>query len=191
MLILGSRLINASVMSLQTGARLASLAKPIIDPSDLSIYAYEVKGPLLSEHPSFLRIADIREAGSIGMIIDSNDEFVGLDDIVKLDKLYELDFPLVGMKVTDERHRSLGKVTDYSVDANSFVIQQIHVSHGVFSISNTTKLIHRSQVIEINNHGIVVKSEAPKVKQTEPKAREFINPFRNRTPSPSPESRES
>lgn len=191
MLILGSRLINSSIMSLQTGGRLANVSKAIIDPSNLSIYAYEIKGAFLSENPSFLRVADIRETSAIGMIIDSNDEFVGLKDIVKLDKLYEIGFPLVGMKVTDEHRHSLGKVIDYSVDSNSFVIQQIHVSHGMFSLSNTSKLIHRSQIIEINNSGIIVKSNTSRVKQDKSPVREFVNPFKNQSPAPSPESRET
>ena len=77
MLVLGSRLNETPVMSLQTGTRLAVTTQPIIDPSNLRIFAYEIKGPLLTQQPSFLRTADIREYGRLGMIIDSNDEIVG------------------------------------------------------------------------------------------------------------------
>ena len=80
MLLLGSRLIDTPIMGLQTGTRLATTKSPVIDPSNLKIIAYEVDGPLLVEHPSFIRIADVRELSNVGMIIDSSDEFIGVHD---------------------------------------------------------------------------------------------------------------
>lgn len=190
MLILGSRLVNTAVMSLQTGARLAQTSRTIIDPGKLMIYAYEVEGPLLTERPSFLRVADIREMGSLGMIIDSTDEFVGLDDIIKLKQLYELGFPLVGMKVVDEKHRRLGKVSDYTVDTDSFVIQQLHIRRGAFqAIADTGLLIHRSQIVEINDEHIIVKDNARREPHPAHAPRDYVNPFR--TPAPAPDQRDS
>ena len=99
MLVLGSRFHNTPVMSLQTGARLATTIRPIVDPTNLTVIAFEVDGPLLSEKPAFLRVEEIREVAPIGMIVDSNDEIVGLDDVIKLKKIYGLEFELVGMPV--------------------------------------------------------------------------------------------
>ncbi|HEU4831030.1 MAG TPA: hypothetical protein VFS65_02575, partial [Candidatus Saccharimonadales bacterium] len=69
MLVLGSRLLSTPVMGLQTGTQLATTKSPIIDPSNLKIVAYELEGSLLTEHPSLLRIADVRELGDVGMIV--------------------------------------------------------------------------------------------------------------------------
>ena len=194
MLVLGSRLHDTAVMSLQTGTRLAKTSKPIIDPANLKIMAYEIDGPLLDEHPSFLRTADIREMGTIGMIVDSSEEFVGLHHIIKLEKLYELQFNLVGMPVMDERKHRLGKVDDYTVETGSFVIQQINVRRGFFQgLSDTGLLIHRTQIVEINDDAVIVKTTAktspePILKATRT---EFVNPFRQPAPSPEPETQSS
>jgi uncharacterized protein YrrD len=186
-LILGSRTIGTAVMSLQTGARLARTAKAIIDPAKLSIFAYELDGPLLSERPAFLRVADIRETGGIGMIVDSADEFIGLSDVIKLEELYTLGFPLVGMKVVDEHRRKLGKVEDYTLETGSFVIQQLHIKRGILQgITYTGLLVHRSQIFEINDAHIVVKGNDSKVKTpATPRMRapEYVNPFRNPAPT--------
>jgi len=191
MLILGSRLINAPVMSLQTGTRLATTVKPVIDPANLRIIAYSVEGDLLVEKPSFIRTADIREYGHIGMIIDSNDELIGLDDVIQVKKVYELNFSLVGLPVIDENRRKLGKVSNYTLDTLDFVIQQIDVQRGFLKgLTDTGLLINRSQIIEINNSSIVVKS--PSVKSSEPVMNairsEFVNPFRNPSPQPNSEA---
>lgn len=184
MLLLGSRIIGIPVMGLQTGTKLASIKTPIINPGNLNILAYEVEGFLLSEHPSFLRIADVRELSDIGMIIDSNDEFVGIHDVIALQKIYELNFNLIGMKVIDETKRKLGKINDYTIDTDSFVIQQLNVKPGVIKgLADAELLIHRSQIIEINNYNIVVRTTARKLEPiTKPSHLNYMNPFRSTTP---------
>ena len=184
MLLLGSRLIDTPIMGLQTGTRLATTKSPVIDPSNLKIIAYEVDGPLLVEHPSFIRIADVRELSNVGMIIDSNDEFVGTDDIVALKKIYELNFKLIGLNVIDESKHKLGKVNDYSLDTDSFIIQQLNVKRGIIkSLADTELLIHRTQIIEINDHTITVRSTAKKLDPiTKPSQLTYMNPFRSTAP---------
>lgn len=191
MLILGTRLLNTPVMSLQTGGRLANTEKPIINPSNLKIVAFVVEGQLLSERPALLRVDDIREMGRVGMIVNSNDEFIGVHDVIKIEKLYELNFPLVGMSVIDDTKHRLGKVEDYTVDTDSFVIQQLTVQRGFFKgLTDTGLLISRAQIIEINDDEIVVKSTALKsiAPVMQASRTEFINPFRSGARSTNPET---
>lgn len=190
MLLLGSRLLGTPVMSLQTGGKLAQTTKPIIDPSNLRIVAYQLDGPLLTENPSFLRTNEIRELGSLGIIIDSTDEVIGLTDVIQVEKLVKLDFPLIGLRVIDQRGHKLGKVDDYTVDTTQFIIQQLSVRRGLLKgIADTGLLIHRSQIVEINNTSIIVKSTDQK--SVEPVMQlnrsEFVNPFRQPQPQPDPE----
>jgi uncharacterized protein YrrD len=164
MLLLGSRLIGTPVMSLQTGTSLAETKAALIDPSNLKLVAYELDGPMLAERPSYLRIADVRELSGIGMIVDSSDEFIGEDDVIAIKKLKDLGFVLNGMTVVDEQKHKLGKIEDYSIDTDSFIVQQLTVKRGVIkSLTDTALLVHRSQIIEINDRNIVVKTTAKKL----------------------------
>jgi len=180
MLLLGSRLIGTPIMGLQTGTQLAQTASALIDPANLKIVAYIVEGALLSERPSLIRIADVRELSDVGMIVDSADEFIGLDDVIKIQQLHQLGFSLVGMSVVDETKQKLGKVEDYSLDSDSFVIQQLHVKRGMLkSLTDTGLLVHRSQIIEINDHHIVVRTTAQRLEPVmQAERRAFVNPFR-------------
>ncbi len=184
MLILGSRIIGASIMSLQTGTKLAIAKMPIIDPGNLKIVAYQVDGPLLTDKPSYLRMADVRELSVIGMIIDSSDEFIGKEDVIAINKLIDLGFDLIGINVIDDTKRKLGKVTDYSIDAGSFVIQQLRVRQKMLkSLNNTEILIHRSQILEISNTTIIVRSAISKVQQVSTTEKSvYVNPFRSSSP---------
>lgn len=181
MLIIGSRLEKTPVMSLQTGAQLGLTSKPIIDPANLKIHAYEIEGPLLTQHPSFVRTAEIREYGRLGMIIDSVDEIIGLEDVIKIQSLYELGFSLIGLGVIDDTGRKLGKINDYTLETSSYVIQQLYVRRGLLKgISGADLVVHRSQIVEINNTSVIVKS--PRSSASSPVMQtirgEFTNPLR-------------
>lgn len=182
MLIFGSRLLGTPIMSLQTGTKVAQAGQPIIDPANLKVFAYEVDGPLLDEHPSFIRIADIRETGAVGMIIDSSDEFIGLHDVIKLQELAELHFNLVGMAVIDEHRHKLGKVEDFTLETGDFVVQQLKVKRGLIrGLTDTGLLVHRSQIVEINDTYIVVKAatkEKEEIVSAPSVIMDYVNPFR-------------
>lgn len=176
-------------MGIQTGSELARTSDPIIDPAKLTIVAYTLQGQLLKDDSLLLSVADIREISDIGAIVDSSDEFVTPDDVLKIRDIYNQRFHLLGMHVINERRDKLGKVIDFTVDTGGFVIQQLTVKRPMFrSLNDTELLIHRSQIIEINNDAIVVHSEA---KAPEPELHEvvgsYVNPFR-KTKSTAPES---
>lgn len=190
MLLLGEKLLNMPVMGIHTGTRLAVTKEPIVDPANLKIVAYEVDGPRIDVHPTYLRIADIRELSDIGMIIDSSDEFVGYDDVVRLQKLIDLKFRLPGIHVIDENHRKIGKVKDFIVDTGSFVVQQLIVDKNFLkSLAEPEVIIHRSQIIEISDTLITVKSGLNRraITATPPTELKFMNPFRS-NPAPQTEN---
>ena len=180
MILLGSTIISTPVVSIQTGAVIAEVVRAIVDPAQLNIVAYEVKGPLITKKPAYLRVADIREISDIGAIVDSVDEIISSGDVIRIDELIGLNFDLLNMSVTDEKRKKLGKIIDYTLDIGGFVIQQLTVKRPLIKRLNDTELlIHRSQIIEINNTSVVVHSEAS---APEPERSEvvgsYVNPFR-------------
>lgn len=177
-------------MGLQTGSELARTSAAIIDPKTLEIIAYELTGSLLNEHPSLLRIADVREFSDIGIIVDSSDEFVAVDDIIKLHDIYKLHFNPIGMTVVDEKRHKLGKVDSYTIETGAFVIQQLVVKRPLLkSLNDTHLLIHRTQITEINNHEIIVHSQAEIPEPAlETMRGAYTNPFRKSTQQAEPVS---
>lgn len=183
MIIAGSRLLDAPVMGLQTGGELARTVRAVVDPATLQILAYEVSGPL-THGTKLLRVADVREFSDIGIIVDSIDEFVAVEDVIKLHEIYALGFEPLGMAVTDEKRSKLGKVNGYTLETKTFTIQQLSVKRPLLrSLGDTELLVHRTQIIEINDKAIVVHSKA---KVPEPRLEHirtsYVNPFRKTEP---------
>lgn len=182
MLIPGDRLLNASVLGLQTGSELARTERAVIDPATLKIHAYELSGALLDANPSLLRIVDVREISDIGLIVDSSDEFVGPEDVIKLGAIYSLHFELMGMPVIDVKGSKLGKINGYTVNTADFLVHQLSIKRPLFkSLNDTELLVHRSQITEINNDAIIVKSDAETPEPLMESVRtSYVNPFRTK-----------
>lgn len=186
MLIAFERFVDTPVMSLQTGSELARTSNILVDPRDLTIVAYELTGPVLDQRPSFLRPVDVRELSNLGLIVDSSDEFVGMDDVIRIKQVYEYQFSLLGLDVIDEKKKKLGKIQGFNVDSGSFSVQQINVKRPLLkSFGETELLIHRSQIVEVRESFVSVRS-ATSEEPTKAPMREFANPFR--TTSVQPES---
>lgn len=185
MILLGSKLLKAPIMSLQTGAEIAVTERAVINPEDLTVIGYDLKGQLIhGDVGNFIRLADVRELSDLGFIVDSIDELINPSDVVKVKAIHELGFELVGIEVRDEKRKKLGKVIDYTLDTVGFVVQQLTVRRPLIHSFNDTELvIHRSQIIEISRECIVVHSEA---KIPEPTRGEvpgaYVNPFRKTRP---------
>lgn len=192
MLVPIKRLLGAPILSLQTGSELAKTSDVIIDPRKLKILALRVTGNHLDHEESVLHPEDIREISDAGIIVDSNDQLMSTEGLVRLQEVIDFGFVLQGVRVEDDQHHKLGTVKDYAIDPESFFVQQLYVQPPLMrSLSVTILTIHRSQIISINNQKIIVKS--PAVKEEEPLAEAvkatFTNPFRTPTPT-QPESKE-
>lgn len=188
MIIPDEKLINVPVMSLQTSGQIAVTKRPIIDPADLAIIAFEVAGQQVTPPHTTLRLADVREISDIGLIVDSADEFIASDDVVQLQSIIELRFNLLGMPVLDEKRRKIGKIIGFTIDTNDFTIQQLRVKRPFLkSFNDTELLVHRSQITEINDDAVIVHSRAEIPEPTLDSIRQsYVNPFRSAGPAPEP-----
>jgi len=181
-------IIGMSVMSLQTGKRLATIGEPIVDPNDLSIVAFYVNGPLLDYSPAVLFTNDIREVGGLGVIVDSAENIMNPSGLVRLEQVIGYGFKLSGIRVIDDHKHKLGTVENYGFNSDTSMIEQLYLKPNLSKRLLTASLtINRSQIIEIDNQKIVVKSPdikvVDKVKNVvSENAVPFENPFRNPVP---------
>ncbi len=193
MLILSKRLYNTPIMSLQTGGELGRTRDALIDPATLDILAYRLTGSHLEHDSTIVLTRDIREFGSIGIIIDSSDELIDENEVIKVKQIADLHFTLIGITVKQKDGKQLGKVHDYALDAHTFSIQQLYVKQSIFrSFSTHEVIINRSQIIEINNSEIIVDTTSLKEKAVvEPLDNPPItNPFRSTNPSQNTQQKE-
>ena len=185
MLILASKLLNTPIMGLQTGSQLALTGDAIINPANLQILAYKLKASSFSDEEMLIRIADIRELSRIGFIVDSAEDFILPTDVIKIKEILELNFNILNLKVEDKKGSKVGKIIDYTLSLADFPVQQLIVKRPILkSLNDPTLTIHRSQIVEIDDNKIVIKSEEESLPQKSAERAEnfvpnYVNPFRD------------
>jgi uncharacterized protein YrrD len=180
MLLPAHRFTDTPVMSLQTGAELARVSEPIIDPRQMTVVAFYVDGRMLDQHPSVLHVSDIRELSDIGLIIDDSDKLMSPEGLVRLQQIIDFHFKLIGAHVVDELGHNLGKVKDYVLEPTTYTIQQLYTEQSLLrSLTTVSNVIHRSQIISVTNERITVSSATVREGTSEAaKSTSFTNPFR-------------
>ena len=182
MLIEGSKLLNYPILSLHTASKIAEVKALIIDPNFLKVVAFEINAAS-SKQRLFLETASVREFSKMGMIVDSDEEFVEQGDVIKLKEMIELGFTLENMKVLSKKKTMLGRVEDFIVTTDDFRVIQLIIKRPIYkSLIDPELVIGRSEIHEINDTEIIVKSdESTIIKKSGALdfVPNFVNPFKD------------
>ena len=182
MLVYASKLIGAPVLSVQAGGQIANISGLIIDPDSLKIVAFRVAGPAVNRNENIMDVSSVREYSNYGFVIDNIEELVGTNDVVKISQVLALNFDLVGLKVVTKKGTRLGKISNYTLTSEDFVVQQIIVKRPVLkSFSDSELTVSRKEIVEIDDYKVVVKDEEKTIKEkseNEDFIPNFVNPFR-------------
>lgn len=182
MLIEGSKLLKYPILSLHTASRIAEVKGLVIDPNFLKVVAFEINA-VSSKQRLFLEASSVREFSKMGMIVDSDEEFVEKDDVIKLKETIDLGFSLDNMKVISKKKAMLGRIEDFIINTEDFQIMQLIVKRPIYkALIDPELVIGRSDIHEINDREIVVKSEEGTIMKksgTLDFVPNFVNPFKD------------
>ena len=186
MLTNASRLVDCPILSLHVGGEIARITELVVNPHNLKIVAFRVDGPLIrDEVGDILPIESVREFSSAGAIVDSIDDFINGEEVIRINDVLKLNFALVGLKVVTKQKTKLGKVIDYILDTDAWQIHQIVVHRPLMkSFLDPELVISRQKIVEVTDYEVIVKDETEKSqrKESAPASTDFvpnfINPFR-------------
>ena len=188
MLVENSRLIGTPILSIQASGPIGQISSSIVDPNGLKIIAFRIDGP--SPSANLLEVSSIREFSELGMVIDSIDELVGRDDIVRLQQVLDLNFELLNLKVETKKKSKLGHIIDYTVTSDDYTVQQLIVKRPALKALVDPELtVPRSEIVEITDYKVIVKDEEKTIRSRAEKEDfipNFVNPFRKTELSPTP-----
>lgn len=162
MLQLSQALIDRPIMSLRTGAPVATAVGPIVNPNNLKIEGFYCVD--LTNQPLILVAQDIRDILPQGIVVNDADVLMESSDLVRLQPVMKLQFGLLGKKVETASKEKVGKIEDYATDMESLYIQKLYVSQSVFkNFSGGNLGIDRTQIIEITPKKVVIHDLLQKV----------------------------
>lgn len=157
MLQLSTALLNRPVMSLRTGAPVATTETAIVNPNNLKIEGFFCIDKFSNEKLVLLQ-QDIRDIIPQGLVVNDHDVLADPGELVRLKSVLELKFELLGKVVQTESKRKLGKVADFAADDQTLYIQKLYVTQSLLkSISSTQLSIDRTQIVEITDRRVIIK----------------------------------
>ena len=196
MLVQASQLIGTPILSVQASGKIAEVTGIIIDPDTLKTIAFYVGGGVIGRSSAnILDIKSVREYSKLGMVIDTEEEFLEKSDVVKIEKVIDLKFDLTNLKVETKKGSKLGHIIDYTMDTLDFMVQQLIVKRPLFkSFLDSELTIPRREIVEVTDYKVVVKDEEKVIKEraeNEDFIPNFVNPFRKTEQDLAPADTES
>ena len=184
MLVYASKLIGTPVLSVRAGGAVSAISEIIVDPNQLKIIAFRLSGGVVGgSNPDLLDVSSIREYSSMGFVIDDIEELVADDEVVRLSEVLELNFNLIGLKAEAKSGSKLGKVIDYTVNSDDFLVQQLIVHRPTFkSFIDPELTIPRREIAEVTDYKVIIKDDEKTIREKAAKEEfipNFVNPFRN------------
>ena len=157
-------------MSLRTGGQIAVAQFPIINPNNLKIEGWYCDDQFSKEQLILLG-QDIREMIPQGLAVDDHDVLSLPEELIRLQKILELNFELIGKQTITDHRRRLGKVNDYATDMSSLMIQKLYISQPIYkNFAGGQLSIDRTQIIEITSKHVKVRDVDEKVTSPLPAA---------------------
>lgn len=170
MLQLSASLLNRSVLSLRTGSVIATISGPIINPDNLKIEGFYCQDRF-DKKELVLLCQDIRDMLPKGYVVNDHDVLAEPEDLIRLQKVMELNFELIGKPVVTVDKEKVGKVSDYAAETGTMYIQKLYVSQSIIkSLAGGSLSIDRSQVQEITPRRIIISELIKKAPATAPAA---------------------
>lgn len=127
----------------------------VIDPRNLAIVALWVK---TYKGLRILQVSEIVTWNRMRIIVHNDDDFIDPDDALRLKDIFEEEKQIIGAKVW-ESGRVIGQVRDFSFDSKAHFVLSLSVAKVFLGIFVRKKrLIHRRQIVRIDDEGIHVAS---------------------------------
>jgi sporulation protein YlmC with PRC-barrel domain len=156
MLQLSASLLNKSVLSLRTGTPIAEIKAAIINPDNLKIEGFYCEDRF-NKSRLVLLYQDIRDILPKGFVVNDHDVLVEPEELVRLQKVMELNFSLIGKQVVTVDKQKVGKVSDYAAETTTMYIQKIYVAQSILkSLTGGSLSIDRTQINEITPKRVII-----------------------------------
>lgn len=170
MLQLSTSLLNKSVLSLRTGSPIATISAPIINPNNLKVegfYCYD----RFDKRQLVLLFQDIRDILPQGYVVNDHEVLAEPDELIRLKKVMELDFELIGKPVITISKDKVGKVSDYATETQTMYIQKIYVAQSIIkNLTGGSLSVDRNQINEITPKSIIINELLKNAPATAPAA---------------------
>ena len=143
---------------------IAAVTAPIFNPDNLKVEGFYCVDRF-EKQELVLLYQDIREVLPQGYVVNDHDVLAEASELVRLKKVIDLDYEIIGKQVVTVSKQKVGKVSDYATETETMFVQKIYVSQSLLkSFTGGSLSIDRTQINEITPTRIIINDLAAKNK---------------------------
>lgn len=158
LLVLASDIIKLPVAAIDLSARVGKVRDVFVDTDTGDFIGVTVTVDWLGK-PKFVTAQDIVAIEPRGLIVKTSSHLVEIEEIVKVKKIYEKRFRLIGLSVITQSGRRLGKVTDLVISTQTNKVVRIYVGSWL-----QDRIIPWHKIVKIDRKAVVVEDDVEEVK---------------------------
>ena len=164
MLLEVSKIKNMPVGAMDEGALIGKVEKVIIQPEEGKIIGFLVMVPGFLAQPKVVSFQDVVSIDAQGLVINSGNNLLDKDEIVRIGELIKTKFSLTGLPAKTKNKKYLGRVRDVVIEANSGDVIRIYVKN-----LWDEKIFERSMIYKISPTEVILTFDPrKKVKDAAP-----------------------
>ncbi len=154
MLLEVSKVVGLPVGFMEEGRRGAQVSDIVFDPSQMKIIGFLAKGGGFWSSEKVIALSDVLEVDAGGVAINSVDDLLDKEEIVRVGELLKKKTHLLGLRVYDKEEKYLGRVYDGVFEAETGYLFRIYVKN-----IWRKYIFERKQINSIDNKKIVIDTE--------------------------------
>lgn len=98
--------------------------------------------------------------------IHTQDSIIEVGEVLRIDTIFKEQVHIFRNNVETKKGKYLGKVYDFSIDSNTFMLQKLYVARGFLALMRyESRIIPAKNILEILPDKIVVKDDLAVVKE--------------------------
>jgi len=152
MFIEATKIIGLPVAAFDTQSKAGIVSDILIDPDNGNLLGFLINEGILVAK-KVLAISDVKEWDPNGLVTESIENLVGINDVVRIKELIDKKVHLLGMRAKTESGKSLGEVENYLVDSTCQCVTKYYLK----DILGKKRILTADKVIKINK--IIVFSD--------------------------------
>lgn len=155
--VLASHIQGLPVISLQNGETIALIRRPIIEIAKFEVVALECNAARQYQRLAILP-QDIRQLSDSHVLVESEEELVEPQEVIRLRQSIEKPFEPIGKLVVSELERRLGRITNYEINLENNRIQRLWVRPAKIKFWFGPEIaIDRTQIVDVTPKRVIVR----------------------------------
>lgn len=155
MFIEAKKLIGLPIAALDTQSKIAEIQKILVDPNNGNVLGFLVSSGGIFAPKKVVSAIDIRDWDKNGLVIDSIDNMIEPNDIVRIKDVLDQKIDLLGMKAKTESGKNLGSIENFLIETETNCVIKYYLK----DLVSKARIYPAEKVVRIEKQAIIFSDD--------------------------------